>query len=101
MLKVVKEQQELNIMFILSGELDMSTGDYLDKLVNDQDFSNISKISFCLTRLEFIDSTGIGQLITYYRQYSNEGINVEIINDNPEIEEVLELIGLREIMEIY
>jgi anti-anti-sigma factor len=98
MLNIKKKQDGVGICYVLSGELDMATGNHLEELMEREDFYGIKKISFCLSELEFIDSTGIGQLIKYYRQYTSNNIAVGIINDNPEIEEVLEIIGLREIM---
>lgn len=98
MLEIKKERQEKEVIYFLQGELDMSTGEELDSMLAHEEFANIERIGFCLNNLDFIDSTGIGQLIKYYRQYSSQNIAVDILNENPEIEEVLELIGLREIM---
>src|SRR5690554_1083819 len=98
MLQINTEIREQEINFILVGELDMYSCDLLDDTITNAELSDIKRINFVITELDFIDSTGIGHLIKYYRQYNEDSINVEIINENPDIEEVLELIGLRQIM---
>ncbi len=98
MLKVNMKRKQDQVDIILEGELDMSTEGLLDEAVDNEDLSGINKMRLILTQLEFIDSTGIGKLIKYYRKYTKENMDVEVENKNPDIEEVLELIGLRQIM---
>lgn len=99
MLKIDRVEKEEEIHFILIGELDMCTGQILDDLLQKEELPSGKKIVFSLSQLDFIDSTGIGQLIRYYREYAGQGIAVEVFNENPDIEEVLELIGLRQIIQ--
>lgn len=99
MLKISRVKKDGEIHFNLAGELDMYTGGILDGLLQKENLINIKKLVFSLSKLNFIDSTGIGQLIKCYREYANQGIEVIIDNENDDIEEVLELIGLRQIMQ--
>lgn len=99
MLKVDRIKKCGEIHFDLIGELDMHTGEILDDLLQKEDVANVKRLIFSLSRLDFIDSTGIGQLIRYYREYAVQDIEVAIDNKNDDIEEVLELIGLRQIMQ--
>lgn len=99
MLKVDKIEKQGQIYFDLAGELDMHTGEILDGLLEKQDMTGIKRLVFSLSKLDFIDSTGIGQLIKYYREYAGQDIEIVVDNENEDIEEVLELIGLREIMQ--
>ena len=69
MLKVEKTEKDEGVYFDLIGELDMHTGGILDNLLQKEDMTNIKKLVFVLSKLNFIDSTGIGQLIRYYREY--------------------------------
>ncbi|WP_003542649.1 STAS domain-containing protein [Desulfotomaculum nigrificans] len=98
MLNIKTERQKGKISFSLSGQFDMGTADILEDAVEKEDLTGVQSIAFVLSKLEFIDSTGIGELIKYYRKFACQGITMELINENPEIEEVLELIGVREIM---
>ncbi len=99
MLKIDKEKKDEIIYFKLMGELDMYTGEALDNFLRNEDLANIKKLVFSLDELDFIDSTGIGQLIRYYREYVGIGVEVAVDNKNDDIEEVLELIGLRQIIQ--
>ncbi len=99
MLKINKEKKDGVIHFNLVGELDMHTGEILDNSLRNENMVDIRKLVFSLNELSFIDSTGIGQLIRYYREYVGQGIEVVVDNKNDEIEEVLELIGLRQIIQ--
>lgn len=99
MLKIGRAEKSGEICFDLTGELDMYTGEILDGLLQKENLINIKKLVFSLSKLNFIDSTGIGQLIKYYREYTSQGIEVIVDNENDDIEEVLELIGLRQIMQ--
>lgn len=99
MLKIDRVEKRGEICFDLTGELDMHTGEALNNLLQKENVTNIKKLVFSLSKLNFIDSTGIGQLIKCYREYANQGIEVIVDNENDDIEEVLELIGLRQIMQ--
>lgn len=98
MLKIDRLEKGREVYFILKGELDMSTGPILDDLLQKEKLTSGKKLIFSLTQLDFIDSTGIGQLIRYYREYTSQDIKLEIFNKNPDIEEILELIGVRQII---
>lgn len=99
MLKIDKIKKHEEVYFDLMGELDMHTGEALDKLLKEEDMVGVKKLVFSLSKLDFIDSTGIGQLIKYYRECASQDIEVIIDNENDDIEEVLELIGLRQIIQ--
>ncbi len=99
MLQVTITRGLPDVTLLLEGELDMATGDVLRDVVEMLDIEKVTSITFSLNGLDFIDSTGIGQLIGYYRFFAKHNTPVYIHNENADIEEVLELIGVREIME--
>lgn len=98
MLNVRITQGPPHVILALEGELDLTTSPILQAAVEKIEQDRVVSITFSLNGLEFIDSTGIGQLIGYYRSFALHQTPVYIDNDNPDIEEVLELIGVREIM---
>lgn len=99
MLEVKTNKQVKDITYVLYGELDMASSETLDEVIENDDFSNVSTVYFFLSNLDFIDSTGIGQLVKYYREFLEQGIEVKLENNNPDIEEILELIGIRKVIE--
>jgi len=99
MLKVTVVDKGPDAVLVLEGALDMSTGDILRDTVGDLQVDNLQSLTFSIDGLELIDSTGIGQLIGYHKLLSKKQGRVYIENNNEEIEEILNLIGVREILE--
>lgn len=99
MLYVKVSGQPPSVTIALAGELDMVSTQTLNTAIKELDKDPIERITICLSKLQFIDSSGIGQLISLYRAFKERGIKFRVENNNREIEEVLELIGLREIIE--
>lgn len=99
MVEVKKKKQGKNITYVLYGELDMTSIEILEEIIDNDDYTSMKTVYFYLSNLDFIDSTGIGQLIKYYRKFLEREMDVKIKNDNPEIEEILELIGVRKVIE--
>ena len=98
MLNVQIVQGLPHALIALNGELDMATGSTLETAIKKFQPCQVGSITFLLDELKFIDSTGIGQLIGYYKEYAKYDVPVYIENNNAEIEEILALIGVREIM---
>lgn len=98
MLKVRINQEFPIVTLGLEGELDLSTGSILHEVITSMNLDGITSIIFSLDALKYIDSTGIGQLIGYYRSFAKQNCKMYIENENADIEEVLELIGVREII---
>ncbi|NLJ79717.1 MAG: STAS domain-containing protein [Firmicutes bacterium] len=87
-----------HVALALEGELDLTSSAALQAAVEGLNLDETNSITFSLDGLEFIDSTGIGQLLGYYKSFSKRDLPVYIQNENEEIEGVLRLIGVREIM---
>lgn len=98
MLKVTVVQGVPDVKISLEGSLDMGTGEILKETVEGFNWEQVKSLTFCLGGLELVDSTGIGQIIGYHKRLSQQQGRVYIENNNPEIEEILELIGVREIL---
>ena len=98
MLKVTVVKGVPDVVIKLEGSLDMGTGHSLQRTVEELDLDRIHNLTVSLSGLDIIDSTGSGQLIGYHRILSRKNGRVVIENDNREIEEILGLIGVREIL---
>ncbi|MCH5157619.1 MAG: anti-sigma factor antagonist [Clostridiales bacterium] len=83
----------------LSGELDERTGPYvrmtLDSIIDASDFK---RIRIDMSKLSFMDSTGIGVLIGRYKRLSPRGIPIILQSPNPSVDRVLGLSGIYNIM---
>ena len=98
MLKIETVQGPPNVLLALEGELDLTSAEILGKRLQEMDVNGVTSVTFSLDGLEFIDSTGIGLLLRYYKSSSQRNLAVYIENENEEIEAILSLIGVREIM---
>ena len=87
----------LYIMMI--GELDEYsanyTRDYLDNCFIENRFSSVV---FEMSRLDFMDSTGIGVLIGRYKKLKNKNKAMYISNPSITIEKIFKMSGIYQIM---
>ena len=89
-----------NLIVYFNGELDECTStnakNLLDRLFDDN--TNVQKVTFDLSNLSFMDSTGIGLLIGRYKKLNKYNIPIYLKGANCQIEKILDLSGLYSIM---
>ena len=83
-----------------AGELDEHSAELVrreldPKIIND---NNYSALVFDLSRLSFMDSTGVGMLLGRYKRLKKEGAEVFIEDPTVSVEKVLELSGIYEVI---
>ena len=85
-----------NLHIYLYGELDEcsshKTRKVLDDLIDDNRFA--ISITFNLSGLSFMDSTGIGMFLGRYKKIKNYKIPVFITGTNSVIDKILEISGI-------
>lgn len=54
-----------------------------------------------LTNVSFMDSSGIGVIIGRYKLVSSFGQRVIIVSSNPTVEKILDMSGIKKIINIY
>lgn len=96
----IKSKVHNDILYImLIGELDEYTAgyarDYLDNCFNENRYSSVI---LELSRLEFMDSTGIGVLIGRYKKLRNKNKSIYISNPSSTIEKIFNMSGIYSIM---
>jgi anti-anti-sigma factor len=99
MLLVYKTKDDQNdaVTLLLQGELDISTIGILQQHI--QQLEDISKLIIHLSRLSFIDSTGIGAILELIYLSKENGFSIELQGMNDNIREVLETIGILRVLE--
>ncbi len=89
-----------NLTVYIYGELDHCTSsgakEILDKLINEN--INSKTVTFDLSGLTFMDSTGIGLLIGRYKKLRQFDVPVFLSGANVGTEKVIEIAGLYKIM---
>ena len=84
------------LTFYLSGELDEHAAASLRRLADStiDDYSFVSKVTFDLSNMGFMDSTGIGFLIGRYKKCKRYSVPVYIRNPNPSADKILSMSGV-------
>lgn len=99
-MQVQYEKKGNKCKIYLSGELDESTSNYfrtsLDEILSD--ISEFSVVEYDLSKLSFMDSTGIGVLIGRYKKFDTKKIGFEISNPNSTIDRILKMTGIYQLM---
>lgn len=97
MLEVVTCHNECVSCLKLSGELDISTVDKF-RLSIESIPKTTTAVDLDFSGVEFIDSTGIGNLVQFMNQLRAQDIKVMIKRIPKEIHEVLDMLGIPELM---
>lgn len=87
------------LYIMLIGELDDNSSDYvryrLDEILREYSYSDVV---FDMSKLDFMDSTGIGVLIGRYKILKNKNKNIYISNTSKSLDKIFNMSGLFEIM---
>lgn len=86
----------------LKGELDEASVEILkkelDSVINDK---KLSRLIFDFSHLEFINSKGIGFLVSVHTHLSKDGKTLALADGTEPVLDVLSLVGLTKIMPYY
>ena len=84
------------------GKVTIGVGDIeLRNLVDEVLESGAQKIVMDLNKLKYIDSSGIGELVSCYTTIKNKGGALRLANLNSKIYSLLQLTALVSVFEIY
>ena len=100
-MKLLFEKEANNLIIKLKGKFDLHTAQYFKTEVNNHLEKNINGIVLDLEDIDFIDSSGIGAIISIYKKIEKKNRKIAIINVSPILRRILELSGLLNIIEIY
>lgn len=97
------ERIGVNLIVRIDGNLDLHTVDTLRTRIEERMTREvgIQNIILNLKRVDFIDSSGLGFIIGRYKQMSNHGGKLKIINVNDSIKQVFKLSGVLNIVDVF
>ncbi len=88
-----------NLVFGLIGELDEHSAPFvrkkLDEKIEQEDFNDAV---LDLSRLSFMDSTGIGVIIGRYKIMKKQNKRLYVRNPSPTVDKIFKMSGLYEII---
>lgn len=84
----------------LSGELDVSNCNELKKYLNELLEKEMLNITLDIKNLEYIDSTGLGVIISILKVLKSNEKEISIINARDNIKKILNITGLDKIFNL-
>jgi anti-anti-sigma factor len=90
---VVAEEASGVLTVHVRGEVDIATHDDLSARLGALDLSPYAAVHLHLERLDFCDSTGVRQLLSFTERVSAEGRDVELRGAAPQLARLLALVG--------
>jgi anti-sigma B factor antagonist len=85
----------------LEGELDAYTAPALVACLADLERDGVDAIVIDLSQVTFIDSTGLGALVSGYNGAAARGGTVELVASDPRVTRVLEMTSLDRLFTIH
>jgi anti-sigma B factor antagonist len=97
----IKIEQKNGIGIVsLSGRFDAAETQSFHSTIRDG-FDNIMNLVLDLGKLDFIDSTGLGAIITLLKRVSEKEKDIRIANLNPKVRMVFEITRAYKMFDIY
>jgi anti-sigma B factor antagonist len=94
------QRDSQSVTVVLSGELDLASAPKLRSGLADLVANGIRHVIVDLANLRFIDSTGIGILVTDLKRLVAEGGSMAVRNVGPRAYRVFEVTGLVELLSV-
>lgn len=96
----IKFNNQENFEVLVSGDLDINTvSKFQDKVLEkykDQD----KDLVFNLESLDYIDSTGLGAIVRVYKEVSDKGHKVKVLNAKKNIKKLFLITELDSLMDL-
>lgn len=94
---VRNEEVEEVLQLELTGDLDINSSPELKKTVLDFYHEEPKDIAFDLTGLDYLDSTGLGALISVYNNAKEDGYEIHIQNARPNVKKLFVITELDQV----
>ncbi|THE10612.1 anti-sigma factor antagonist [Bacillus timonensis] len=95
-LTIRKEYENLTLILYLEGILDISTANIIDPYL--EEINDIKTLIIDFSKLEFIDSTGIGSIMNAIYLTKEKGFKLRLQGEDELTRQVLETVGLYEML---
>ncbi|HHW49418.1 MAG TPA: anti-sigma F factor antagonist [Clostridiaceae bacterium] len=84
------------------GELDHHSAEYIRQKIDNEMIKSTNKnVIFDLSKLSFMDSSGIGVIMGRYKNIQRLNGKMAIVNTNAQIDRILEMASIKKIIPVY
>ena len=94
--KIAVRSQDGATVIALSGELDLASAPALEEELARAAASDSGLVILDLRELEFMDSTGLGMLVTTNKRAQESGRRFALVKGGPQVQRLLNLTGVGE-----
>lgn len=85
----------------LEGEVDVYTAPVLRQAIVDQVEAGVKHLVINLSRVEYLDSTGLGILIGGVKRLKEQGGSLKLAGPSARITRIFEITGLNKIFDVF
>ena len=100
-MKLTCKKVSANLIVELNGNFDLHTAKYFKDEINRYLKKEIDNLVLDFKAIDFIDSSGIGAILSIYKKIEKKGGEIVIINISPTLKRIFELSGVLNIIEFY
>ena len=99
-MKVYFKEDNNILRGFVEGEIDAYTAPQLREGLDAVEVQQGANIEVDLTNVNYIDSTGLGVFVAFYKRVQREGGDVRLVGLSERIKRLFEITGLSELMNI-
>lgn len=99
-MKVYFKEDNDTLRGFVEGEIDAYTAPQLREGLEAVEVQQGANIEVDLTNVNYIDSTGLGVFVAFYKRVQREGGDVRLVGLSERIQRLFEITGLSELMNI-
>lgn len=99
-MKVYFKEDDDILRGFVEGEIDAYTAPQLREGLEAVEVQQGANIEVDLTNVNYIDSTGLGVFVAFYKRVQREGGDVRLVGLSERIQRLFEITGLSELMNI-
>ncbi len=101
--RIESVRDETHAVIMVSGELDAATGRQLHAELVEMFSAGIDRVVLDLRRLTFVDSFGLGVIVSAKKRLSQEGNSLCLVADETQrnLRRILEITGLDRVLPVH
>jgi anti-sigma B factor antagonist len=100
-MELVVEANGSHSVLVATGEIDLSTSAQVDSAVIAALESQASHLTLDLTRVTFLDSSGLGVIVKALKRSRESGTTFDVVASNERVLKVFTITGLDSVITIY
>ena len=90
-----------SLIVSLEGELDLHTAEEFKTKLITKINAGTKQLILDLGQVEFIDSSGLGAILSSYKKISSQGGLLTVVNVTPKVRRIFEVSGILRVINIY